>query len=119
MRTTKLLYVLLFVILTSCLSKEEKSESLIPNQVVLIFKDFPKDYSISSKDTQGKAYTPARPELRYYDDHLIQRILKPKTGTNDTLVINCNRKSIEFEHSVKGFDNFHYIFQKGDTVLLS
>ena len=110
---------LIFILLTACFSKEDENSEKTPNQVVLIFKDFPEDYSISLNDTKGQAYTPARPELRFYDDHLIPRILKPETGTNDTIRIGCNQKYIEFRHSVKGIDNFDYLFRKGDTIVFS
>jgi hypothetical protein len=122
MRTTKLT-IFIFILLNSCLTKKSSeilsSESVIPNQIVLIFKDFPKDYSINLKDTQGKAYMPIRPEIRYYDEHLIQRIFKPKPETSDTMLISCSKESIEFQHSVKGVDNFEYIFKKGDTVIFT
>jgi thiol-disulfide isomerase/thioredoxin len=113
----------LFLLLTSCVTKEANDihtqDSKVPNQIVLVFQNFPKDYSINMKDTQGKAYMPVKPEIRYYDDHLIQRIFKPLPETSDTVRIACNRESIEFQHSVKGVDNFEYIFQKGDTVIFS
>ena len=108
--------------MTSCLTEKNEvaiNASTIPNQIVLIFKDFPEAYTISLNDTKGEAYTPARPDLKYYDEQLIQRIINPKTGTNDTIVIPCNRNSIEFQHNVKGFDNFDYIFLKGDTVVFT
>lgn len=109
--------------MASCLSKKNAEiptkESAKLSQVVLIFKNFPEDYSIYLDDTRKEAYTPARPELRYYDDHLIQRIIKPKREIPDTLVIPCNQNVIEFQHSVRGMDNFEYLFQKGDTVIFS
>lgn len=112
-----------FLLLTSCISKEvndiDAKGSKRENQIVLVFQNFPKDYSINMKDTQGKAYMPVKPEIRYYDDHLIQRILKPLPETSDTVRIICKGGSIEFQHSVKGIDNFEYIFLKGDTVIFS
>ncbi len=122
MKTSKI-YFIVFFLLTSCLTKKDaytdKEESVRLNQIVLIFENFPEDYSIYLNDTKGKAYTPARPELRYYDENLIQRILKPKSETADTVIIICNQNTIEFQHSVKGVDNFEYLFQKGDTVIFS
>ncbi|MEO1053097.1 MAG: TlpA disulfide reductase family protein [Bacteroidota bacterium] len=114
---------MIIILLASCWAERTNdhsiSEPTVQKQVVLIFENFPADYSINLNDTKGKAYTPAKPELRYYDEHFIQRILKPNTGVIDTIKITCNAESIELRHTVKGFDIFDYIFQRGDTVLFT
>jgi thiol-disulfide isomerase/thioredoxin len=115
--------MLIYFTLTSCLTEKTSEiindEPVLPSRVVLIFKYFPKDYSINLKDIKGKVYMPVKPEIRYYDDHLIQRILRPLPETSDTIVIDCNKEFIEFQHNVKGVDNFEYVFQKGDTVIFT
>lgn len=111
----------IFILLTSCRMERNESgaRNISPNQIVLIFEDFPEPYLIQLNDTKGSAYTPATPELRYYDDNLIQRVIKPKTGTTDTVRVHCNSLGIEFRHSVRGIDNFDYEFRKGDTILFT
>lgn len=117
------LIVPFLVLLASCVVKEEENINHTvkskPRYIVLIFDNFPADHKIHLNDTQKSAYTLARFELRYFDDHFIQRVLKPKVESRDTIQIEFDRETIEMQHSVRAIDNYEYIFQRGDTVLFT
>jgi thiol-disulfide isomerase/thioredoxin len=118
-KTVPNIFILLLYALTSC---SNNTDRLVLNngnkQIVLIFKSTPAPWKEYFRGNENSAYTPAKMMIEFTDDNFIPVQFSPDpTRPYDTLVINTKRKSIDFEHSYKGFDKLTYIFKSGDTVL--
>ncbi len=105
----------IFVMVVSCSVHFESPQTKIgPTNIVLIFKDAPINRVSRMAGIVGGYATH---EISYVSDSLftINEVLGETE--NDTIVISTSRPTMEIEHVVKGFSQYHYLLSAGDTVV--
>jgi len=118
----KKLFIILFLLLeifySSCKHKSEICKD-IPNKVVLIFQNIPKDINIK-KSPDRKGGVANKYDISYMDSTETKtRIALQKTPHLDTIIIYTNNEVLELTHNFNAIESSTYLFNKGDSVLFT
>ena len=115
MKKRACILLVLGAILTCCKST---NDGLIDDRIVLIFDKTPSQASTDGLILGGQ-YTFFEPHqvIGYLDRAKRVHYFKPSPNSTDTLVIPAIHGVAEVSHLYRAYENIHYLFAAGDTVL--